>query len=236
MLYVSKKKDALLRGIPLVLFFAFASLLSAQDAPPLAEAQGSSLADEAAQASTQPRQGRETDESQILIYPPDSSSEGSSARGTSARASSPAGSLLRLVVVLILLCVACFFIIRFLRKSQRAAAADDPFLKMTASLSLEQGRSVAVVTLGGRAFLLGVAEHSVSLIAEITDAELIDQMNLNAGMAPAARKSFAEVLSELIRKPRKEGGSSSNASSAQETAAFIRQRRESLKDMDGGQE
>ena len=226
MLFVSKKKDALLRGIPLVLFFAFAAFLSAQDAPPSSESQDLL---EGAASSTHPRQGRETDESLILINPSTLSTESAGGSSSSARAYSPAGAVLRLVVVLILLCVACFFIIRFLRKNPRAVAASDPFLKMTASLSLEQGKSVAVVTLGGRAFLLGVADHSVSLIAEITDAELIDQMNLSSSVNSPVKKSFAEVLIDLMPKSRKEGDASSSYSSAEETAAFIRQRRESLR-------
>ena len=235
MLIVSKKRDVLLRGIPLILFFAFASLLLAQDAPHLAETQGSSLADEAAQASTQPRQGRGVDESLILIDSPDSSSESAGGSSSSTSDYSPAGAVLRLVVVVLLLCVACFFIIRFLRKSQGGSASSDPFLQMTASISLGQGKSVSVVTLGGRAFLLGVADHSVSLIAEITDAELIDQMNLSAGMNPTNKKTFAEVLADLIPISRNKIGSSS-PSSAEETADFIRQRRKSLKGKDGGEE
>ena len=232
-MFVSKKKDALPRGIPLVLFFAIASLLSAQDAQPFGEPREPVAA---AQAASQPRQGRETNESLILINPASAYGEGASDSGSSARAYSPAGAILRLVAVLILLCVACFFIIRFLRKSPRAVAGSDPFLKLAASLSLEQGKSVAVVTLGGRAFLLGVADHSVSLIAEIADAELVDQMNLSSGASTASKKGFAEMLFDLMPKSRKEGrpaSGESGLSSAQETAAFIRRRRESLKDNEG---
>lgn len=220
MLFVSKKKDALSRGILAFLFFIFPCFLLAQAAQPSAAGQ-----DE--QAQIQPRSGRETNESLILIEPPVSSSEDASGSSASARTYSSAGSILRLIVVLILLCVACYFFIRFLKKSQRAPYASDPFLKMTAFLSLGQEKSVTVVTIGGRAFLLGIADNSVSLIAEITDTELIDQMNLTSGITSQSQKSFVEALSELIPKFRQKG--ESPFSSAEETADFIRKRRSSLK-------
>ena len=233
MLFVSKKKDALLRWISALLFFVFPCFLSAQAAPPSSEARSPAAVQEA-DAQAQPRLGRETDESLILIDPPAGLASSGPAAADAPRAYSSAGAVLRLIVVLILLCVACYFIVRLLRKSQRGQADSDPFLKMVASLSLGQEKSVAVVTLGGRAFLVGVAEHSVSLIAEITDTELIDQMNLSSSVNTPVRKSFAEMLSDLIPKFRKEVGSFST-SSAEETATFIRQRRERLKDKEGSE-
>lgn len=143
----------------------------------------------------------------------------------SASPSGAAGALVRLILVLVLLCAACWLIFRFLRKSAPVSAAD-PFLKNVASLPVETGKSVAVITLGTRAFLIGVADHSVSLLAEITDPELIDRMNLHAGLAAEKRKSFLEVLSAVVPKIRPETGS--RTSSASGTAEFIRKSRSRL--------
>ncbi len=231
MLFVSKKKDVFPRKILVILFFVLSCFLYGQTAPASGEPQSSVPFELEVQAQAQSRSGRETEESLILIDPPVDVSEGISGNSSNPRVYSSAGAALRLVVVLILLCVACYFIIRFLRKSPRTVVSD-PFLKSVASLSLGQGKSVAVVTLGSRAFLLGIADQSVSLIAEITDNELIDQMNLDAGINSGRQKSFAEMLSELIPKSRQKN----EASSAEKTVDFIRNRRSSLKNRGGDEE
>lgn len=45
-------------------------------------------------------------------------------------------------------------------------------VEVLARHGLTRGASVAVVRLGGRAFVLGVTEHQVSLLAEVDPAEL----------------------------------------------------------------
>ena len=238
MLFFSKKKDAFLRGIPAVLFFAFSTFLYAQAEQTLDSLDAEQFlpaGEDGAGAQAQGRQLRETDESLILIDPTAGSASSGLAAADAPRSYSSAGAVLRLIVVLALLCVACYFILRLIRKSQGGNVSTDPFLQVTASLSLGQGKSVSVVTLGGRAFLLGVSENSVSLIAEITDSELIDQMNLSGGSRLSAKKSFAEMLSDLMPKSRqKENAESSSAASPSEaTASFIRERRASLKERQG---
>lgn len=171
-------------------------------------------------------------EEDILISPQDVAP----LEGDVAGSRSPVGSLFKLALILILLCVACYFVLKYLKKSSTDTAAD-AFLKNVASLPLASGKSVSVVTLGEQAFLIGVADHSVSLIAEITDAELIDRMNLNADISAEKRKSFMDILSGLIPKYRQQGGSPSGTpfqSSTDEAAAFLRSSRERLKTRSSG--
>ncbi len=88
--------------------------------------------------------------------------------------------LLRVVLVLALVCAGIYGVIWLLKKTSRANAARDPYLRSLAQLPLSQNASARVVSVGSQAFLVGVTDHSVSLIAEITDRELVDAMNLEA--------------------------------------------------------
>ncbi len=145
--------------------------------------------------------------------------------GDTSSEASPSGSLLKLVIILVLVCVGCYFILRFLKKSS-AGSTDDPFLKNVASIPLAPGKSVSVVTLGDQAFLIGVSDHSVSLISEIKDAELVDRMNLNAGLAAENRKSFQEILSSFFPKAGRRDDFSSSTTAA---ADFLRKSRERIR-------
>ncbi len=221
MLFVSKKRGIPLSGIFILFFLALSSFLYAQGE--VSDAYDSSGAVLEAEVHPQPRSMRE-DESLIPINPSDGALP-AALQGVNSRTS--LGSILRLIIVLAILCGGCYFIFRFLKNSSPISSSD-PFLKSTAFLALGQGKSVAVVTLGSRAFLLGVSDHAVSLIAEITDVELIDAMNLQSGMNSNSKKSFIEVLSDFIPKSRQKG--EHPFSSAKEAADFIRKRRSGLND------
>lgn len=83
-----------------------------------------------------------------------------------------------LVLAVVLALVWVFF--TFLKRTSGVTDGSDPYLKKVASLTLSPGKFMYVVTLNSKAYLVGVADNSVSLIAEIDDKELIDAMNLNA--------------------------------------------------------
>ena len=63
-----------------------------------------------------------------------------------------AGALVRVVLVLLLVCAGLWGIMNLLKKSTRFNAADDPYLKVLASLPLSATQSVRVVSVGDRAF------------------------------------------------------------------------------------
>ena len=58
--------------------------------------------------------------------------------------------------------------------------------KSVANLSLGQNRSAQILSVGSRAFLVGITDRSVNLIAELDDRELIDAMNLAADKTSSA--------------------------------------------------
>lgn len=94
--------------------------------------------------------------------------------------------------------IACIYaVIWFMRRSTKTNPNDnDPFLRKVASVDVAAGKSVQVVTLVDKAYIIGVADSSVNLIAEVADKELIDAMNLYADEHKNVKKprSFADVL------------------------------------------
>ena len=70
-------------------------------------------------------------------------------------------------------------------------------------LTLGPNRSVCAVEMAGRVFLLGVTEHSITLLSEITDPEEIDRLRREGRSGPPVPEMFSQqfgTLSELVRK------------------------------------
>ena len=90
------------------------------------------------------------------------------------------GTIFQIVLTLALVAVAIYGLVFLLKKASGGGGRvpQDPFLKVLATASVGTNRGVHVVSLGSQAWLVGVAEHGVSLISEITDKEILDAMLL----------------------------------------------------------
>ena len=127
------------------------------------------------------------------------------------------------MILVLIAVIACIYgIVWLLKKSMRPGAENDPYLKKTASITLSPGKSVQIVTLQDKAYLLGVSDSSITLISEIEDKELIDAMNLNTPVSGKKPASFASLLASLT-------------GSAKKTESFLRSRREKLNNGEGKQ-
>ncbi len=125
------------------------------------------------------------------------------------------GPFVNMILVLIAVIACIYGIVWLLKKSMRPGAENDPYLKKTASITLSPGKTVQVVTLQDKAFLLGVSDSSITLISEIEDKELIDAMNLNTPVGGKKPANFAALLASLT-------------GSAKRTENFLRSKREKL--------
>ncbi len=86
----------------------------------------------------------------------------------------------------------------FLKKSGKNIANDDPYLKRTASITVSAGKTVQVITLGTKAYIIGVSDSNVNLISEIDDPDLVNAMNLTADAEPSGKaKDFASILAKF---------------------------------------
>ncbi len=110
----------------------------------------------------------------------------------------------RMIIVLAIVIGIIYLIVWLMKRSMDPGVQDDEYLRKTASLTLAPGKSVQVVTLGDQAWVLGVSEESVSLIAEVHDKELIDAMNISA--VPDSSKKpldFASMLANVTGSSKK---------------------------------
>ena len=64
-------------------------------------------------------------------------------------------------------------------------------------LPLGPNRSVCVVELAGRILMLGVTEHSISLLGEIKDSDEIEQLRRRMLAKPPADGAFSEQFSSI---------------------------------------
>jgi len=105
-------------------------------------------------------------------------------------------SIFRVLLTLAVVAAAIYGLVYFLkfRRSSRAGAEQDPFLKILASAPLVANRSVHVISVGPQAWLVGSAETGVNLISEIQDKDTINAMLLEDSKRIAAPEGVAGAL------------------------------------------
>lgn len=133
--------------------------------------------------------------------------------GTSVASTSILPYIFRMVLVLGFVIAAIYGLYALIRRSSRPKPMSDSPLKILATNQVGPGRSLLVASVGTKAWLLGSTDAALSLIAEIQDKELIDELTLNAQKSPdVPRQDFSTVLSSLL-KPRAGGTSRQGRSS-----------------------
>jgi flagellar protein FliO/FliZ len=133
--------------------------------------------------------------------------------------------VLRMVLVLALAAAAIYAVVFFFKRMSRPPAQKNPYLKVLAGAPLNTGSSVYVVSLGNKAWLLGAGSDGVSLIAEITDREMVDAMLLDDSRKSGGGAKLLD-FSAILR--RLGGGDMAGRPSH---ADDLRKRRERLKNL-----
>lgn len=143
---------------------------------------------------------------------------------------STAWVFIRMVLVLAVICLLIWFIGKFVKKRMEPGAEPDLYLKKTSQLTLAPGKTIQVVTLRDRAYVLGISDGGISVIdkidgkgkiteeeAKTIDKEIIDDMNLRAGENLASKpQDFASMISAL-------------SSSSKRTENFLKSKRLNLR-------
>ncbi|MDR2418551.1 MAG: flagellar biosynthetic protein FliO [Treponema sp.] len=153
-----------------------------------------------------------------------------SADNTTVEDPTSAFVLLRILLVLALAAAAIYGVVFFLKRLSRPPQQKNPYLKVLARVPLSASSMTAVVSVGTRAWLVGAAENSVSLLAEITDQELIDTMLLDESQknAETGTGKFAD-FGAILRRVRGAGPQTSMFGDLK--AENVRKRRERLKEL-----
>ena len=108
---------------------------------------------------------------------------------------------LRMILVLALVVGTMYFVFTIMRRLAKPKDRGDSPIRVLGSTALGAGKSVHLLGLGSKAWLVGASDHSVSLIAEVDDKELLDGIELEAAtQKPHASTDFAAILSSFLSK------------------------------------
>jgi len=129
---------------------------------------------------------------------------GDSGNGTPATGGASSSSIwavLRMILVLGLAAAAVYGVVFFMKRSSKPAVNNDPFLKILASTSLGSNRYAHIVSVGGKAWLLGSSDGGVNLIGEVDDKDVINAMLLEDSRKTAETQTgrFSDFVSMLRR-------------------------------------
>jgi flagellar biogenesis protein FliO len=141
-----------------------------------------------------------TDESELRLDSPLPAAQNESPVRESERAYSLEGggdlqggvsiwSVLRIFLTLLVVALAIYGILYFFKYSKRNKDRDinsNKYLKILAAAPVNTKTTAAVISVGKQAWLIGLADSSVSLIAEINDQETVDVMLLDYSQRAAS--------------------------------------------------
>ena len=156
-----------------------------------------------AQQSTSTNQKDNVVSEQSIILNPQTDAVSQENANDEYKPASTIGVFVRMIIVLIvvvLLIYAFFWFVK--RKTNNNLKTDDDYLRRVAYLNIAPGKTVEVITLIDKAYLIGVTEDNINLLGEIDDKELITAMNLNSDKKANIKMpaTFNEVLELFLQK------------------------------------
>ena len=157
------------------------------------------LSSQAANAAGADNAASITEES--IVISDDSAADGVTSNVT-YKGPSTVGMFVRMIVVLLIVVGLIYGVLWFIKKKTNVVKTDDDYLRRAAYINIAPGKSVEVITLIDKAFLIGVTEDNITLLGEIHDDELIKAMNLTADKKNNTKKpaTFSDVLDMFLVK------------------------------------
>lgn len=121
---------------------------------------------------------------------------------SSYKGPSTIGMFIRMIIVLIIVVGLIYGVLWFIKKKTNVIKTDDEYLRRAAYINIAPGKTVEVITLIDKAYLIGVTEDNITMLGEIHDDELIKAMNLSADKKNNTKKpaTFADVLDMFLVK------------------------------------
>lgn len=132
----------------------------------------------------------------------DNAGSGTATDGVVTSSGSGIGIFVRMILALVVIVALIYGVFWFIKRKSNIVTNDDDYLRRVAAINVAPGKSVQVVTLIDKAYLIGVTDDSITLLGEIDDDELIKAMNLNADKKSNTKKpaTFSDVLDMFLVK------------------------------------
>ena len=146
----------------------------------------------------------------------------------------------RMAVILAAVVGAIYLIFFLIRRGTAARVNENDMIRLLGSRTLGGNRNLHLVKVGANVYLVGAADEAVNLVAEVTDKESLDSIQLEdaAALTGGARRSFGDVLGELFQTARRVSGSATSpptgtaagraSSTAAEAGTFLARQRQRL--------
>jgi flagellar biogenesis protein FliO len=203
---------------------AFAALTFACAVQPLAaQSNQSSAAASGTQAAAGETARAQVPESQIPL----GSNAAAAATGGAPQRAAGGGvttwDFVRMLIILAAIIGVIYLLFWLLRRGAGRKVQENDLIHVLGSRTLASNRALHLVEVGSSIYLVGSSEGGVELIAEITEKESLDTVRLKAAeQAPATRRNFQQILSEIFRPAKK-------SYSVGEGIGFLRGQRDRLK-------
>lgn len=138
--------------------------------------------------------------------------------------------LLRMVVVLAVILAAIYGLYVLLRRKAVQTQNEDPFIRVIGAVPLAPGRSVHVVSVGSRAWLVGSGEGTVSLLTELDDKDVIEAMVKRAEENPKQyRGDFSSILAAMVPNKTSSARPANAARQSNSISGFLARQKDRLK-------
>ena len=131
----------------------------------------------------------------------------------------------RMAVILGVVVGAIYLLFFLLRKGAGSKILENDLVRVLGSKSLGANRMIHLVQIGTVVLVVGSADASVSLIAQISDRETLDAIHLEAERNPTTRRTFAETINDLFSSGTERTGN------VDATLQFMKRQQERLKRM-----
>ena len=117
-------------------------------------------------------------EESIVISDDNTTESGNNA--STYKGPSTVGMFVRMIVVLVIVIGLIYGVLWFIKKKTNVVKTDDDYLRRAAYINIAPGKTIEVITLIDKAYLIGVTEDNITMLGEIDDKELISAMNISA--------------------------------------------------------
>lgn len=162
----------------------------------------------------------------LIPYGDDSGSGSDSFDGDS---SGTTWEVIKVILMLALIVAVIYGISYFFKNTFKKKNDEDPFLRQVSKVTLSPGKSVQIVTLLDKAYIIGVTDDNINLLGEVEDKELIASMNLYSDKNENVTKpkTFADILNIFMPdNNKKQGGVFS--SNRENSSDFLKKQRNRL--------
>ena len=149
--------------------------------------------------------------------------------GTGARGELTApgglGTFVETILVLALFIAGIYGVFRFIQRKRNLGGVGEDAIRLLANRSAGGSRAVQVIEVGRRVFVIGVGDSAINLIAEIEDAEALENLRLDYARESAkGGESFFDRLVHLLGR----SGSSDRGQLSREKLEYLRTQKERL--------